>query len=259
MRKINESLITTHGALYIKQGTLAHLQKAYIEPIAEMVKSMIGSSYDSSKVYVLNGCVNSGAGSNYIISAGSVFYNGEVYLVDAATFTVTTGVPVATIVTTANTADYSADPALFEDTTSQNVHDINKVVIAEATSGSGIKDYSGFEFLPFASAYDDRSSAITVNASKFDTTLSKTCRVYKDGTVYVEFSLGHSGTAASGDTILSGLPYTGQYQILQVIDDPTGTPAIKNAYVTPAGYLKLADSISTTIKVIYCQFTYKKY
>ena len=162
MRKIDESKITSDKSMFFKQGTWTHLQKAYQEPIVETIKAMIGSTYDATKMYVLNGCINSGSGSSFIISAGSVFYDGEVYLVDAVSFTTSGGnVAVATITTTNNTTDYSADPCEFSDGSLENVHNIRKVVIASGASGSGTKNYSAFDFYPFRNNYKRYDNIVT--------------------------------------------------------------------------------------------------
>lgn len=142
MRHLDPSAITDTNALPVKAGTLTHLQASYAEAIAEAVKGYIGSAYDPTKVYVLQGCVNSGSGSNYIISAGSVFFNGEVYLVDAATFTITgSNVAVGSIVLSFF-AEADADPVTFTDGVARNIHQIKKIVYAPALSGAGAGDFS---------------------------------------------------------------------------------------------------------------------
>ena len=56
---------------------------------ADIIKGLIGTSFDPTKYYIVNGCENSGSGSNYIISAGSIFSgpDNKNYQVDEATFT----------------------------------------------------------------------------------------------------------------------------------------------------------------------------
>lgn len=255
MRKINETIIDSTKAMYFKKGTWTHLQKAYGEGFAETIKSMIGSTYSSTTVYVLNGCVNSGSGSNYVISAGSVFYGGEIYLVPAATFTVTTGVAVATIVTTPNTADYSADPCLFSDGSTHDVHDIRTVEIAEAASGSGIANYSAFNFYPFAKNYIDISSSVTVSGSV--TTVNKNINKWADGTVEVHFDFTYSGTLASTN-ILSGLPSPTAVAIPVTIFLTGGSSHVfENLVLNFSGQLRNLDSLSNTYNNGFIYFTYK--
>jgi hypothetical protein len=126
----------------IKSGTLDHLQAAYTEAIAETVKGLVGSNYNNGTMYILNGMVNSGVFPTYNITAGSVFYNGEIYLVDAASFTLAGAqVAVCKIVTT-QFSGVNADAVTFSDLTPRNVHDIRKVVISADLAGSGISNYA---------------------------------------------------------------------------------------------------------------------
>jgi hypothetical protein len=144
MKKLLTNSITTSIGFPIKSGTLDHLQSAFQEPIAELAKCFFGNSYDQTKVYILNGLVNSGSGSTYNISAGSVLFNGEVYLVDAVTLTVSgSNIPVGTIATTYYTAS-NADGVEFTDGVVRNVHAIRKIVIAAGLSGSGDANYTDF-------------------------------------------------------------------------------------------------------------------
>jgi hypothetical protein len=141
MRKLKTSDITTSIAMPIKSGTLDHIQAAYTEAVAEAVKGVVGPNYNSGTMYILNGLVNTGSFPTYNISAGSVFYDGEVYLVDAANFTLAgSQVAVAKIVTT-QLSGVNADAVQFTDGIPRNVHDIRKVVLSADLAGSGISNY----------------------------------------------------------------------------------------------------------------------
>lgn len=145
MKQLITSDITTAIALPIKKGTLDHLQSAYTEICASVAKAIIeafGTQYSSGNYYILYGCENSGTGSNYIISEGAIFYNGYVYLVDAATFTVAGGeTAVGSIDSSFYTAD-EADPVTFTDGVQRNVHQISKIIFASGTSGVGTPAFS---------------------------------------------------------------------------------------------------------------------
>lgn len=142
MRNLDVSPVTNAIGLPLKSGSLAHIQNAYKEAIAEAVKGYVGSGYNNGTVYILQGLVNSGSGSNFNISAGSVFYNGEVYLVDAANFT-TSGsqVAVCKVITTYFTGT-NADGVQFTDGNVRNIHEIRKVQIVADLAGSGIANYA---------------------------------------------------------------------------------------------------------------------
>ena len=132
----------------MKRGTLAFLQDAHKEALAATIQALIGPTYNPITAYVLYGCVNTGSGANYVISAGALFIGGEIFLVDAVSFS-TTGlnVPVITYITTQYTTD--ADPVTLTDTTVHNIHNIKKAQIAAAASGSGVADYSAAFFCNF--------------------------------------------------------------------------------------------------------------
>ena len=148
MLKLNTTPITDAAQFPIKKGTLRFLQEAYqgndINILAALRQP---NTINPSVVSVLWGCENTGTGSNYIIGAGAVVYLNEIFVFDGATFTVTSGVPVATIAVTQDTTN--ADPVTFTDGVARNVHDVRKLSIAEATSGSGIANYSAFVFDAF--------------------------------------------------------------------------------------------------------------
>ena len=129
MKKIDITPIVSGVSMPFKKGTMKHLQESYQEAIAAIARiNMMGyvAGYESF-VFILYGCKNTGTGTSYIISSGAVYYNGEVFLVDAATFTTATGeVAIGEIVTT-NYTDITADPVEYSDGTTANVHQIRKV------------------------------------------------------------------------------------------------------------------------------------
>lgn len=142
MKKLDVSAISSIAGMPVKQGIWQHLQSAYAEAIGEVGKALFGNSYDPTSVYILQGCVNSGTGSAYNITAGSVFFNGEVYLVDAASFTISgSNVAEYSLITTYYTGA-NADSVQFTDGSSHNIHQIIKAQITGALSGSGIGDYA---------------------------------------------------------------------------------------------------------------------
>lgn len=148
MKRLDISALTDSAQMPIKRGTLAFLQDAHKETLAATIIALIGPGYNPLTVYVLYGCVDTGVGSTFTISAGALFINGEVFMVDAVSFTVTgANVPVFNYITTQYTTD--ADPVTFTDTTVHNIHNIKKVQIAAGASGSGIGDYTARFVLSF--------------------------------------------------------------------------------------------------------------
>ena len=143
MRYLDTSAVTTTIGMPQKSGTLVHIQNAYKEAIAQAIIALIGSGYSTSTMYLLSGLVNSGSSSVWNISAGSVFYNGEVFMVNASTGTIT-GSNVITLVTSQSfySAGVTADPVQFTDGISRNIHQINQMAITQGLSGSGVANYS---------------------------------------------------------------------------------------------------------------------
>jgi hypothetical protein len=181
----------------IKSGTLEHLQFANQEILSAICQSMIGSDgYDSSKVYVLYGCVNTGSGSNYIISSGALFFNGEVYLTDGGTFTISgANVAEASISTTYFSAG-NADPVSFNDGINRNVHEIRKATFAPGLSGSGMGDYVDFIFLSIVQSSQVLKKG---NTTSFTPTLDyePATKAYVDASALLKIKA--HGTAIVGD------------------------------------------------------------
>ncbi|HXR84329.1 MAG TPA: hypothetical protein VN722_08475 [Hanamia sp.] len=141
MKKLDLSSVSSTNQFPVKEGTIDFLQFAYQEALTALGNNLLGNKAVANVGYLLYGCVNSGSGLNYIISAGAVYYNGEIYLVPAATFTAAAGqVAVANIVVTQYTTN--ADPVVFTDATSRNVHNIRSINFSSGVSGSGIFDFA---------------------------------------------------------------------------------------------------------------------
>jgi hypothetical protein len=141
MKKLLTSYVSTGVGQPIKSGSLEHIQNAYTEAIEATVKGIIGDGYDATKYYVLNGLVNTGTYPNYNVTAGAIFYNGEIFLVDAFALSVTSpNVAVGTITTSFVSAP-TYDPVEFTDGVDRNVHQVKTIVFGEDTSGSGNVDF----------------------------------------------------------------------------------------------------------------------
>lgn len=143
MKKIDGAFITTTAGMAFKSGVLAHLQQSYQEVLNALAQLIVGNFYDPTKVYILTGCLNSGTGLVYIVTAGYVFFNGEVYGVDAGSFTAAGGqVAIGNIVTTFATGA-TGDPVEHTDGSTHNVLQIRKAVLSGgATTTGGLPDYS---------------------------------------------------------------------------------------------------------------------
>lgn len=149
MKKLSVSPISNSAQFFPKKGTLEFLQLQHRETTASTIISLIGPTYSTSTIYVLYGVVNSGTYPAYVITAGAVFYNGEIYDVDAASFTAT-GSNVAVFSTVQTQYATDADPCTFSDATTHNIHNIIKMQLTAGASGSGLANYSAAVFLNFS-------------------------------------------------------------------------------------------------------------
>jgi len=136
MKKIDTSFVTGSEGQPFLGRSLEFLQESYREALVSLTKASV---VDTTGPVVLNGLVNSGAGVTYIISAGSVYYNDEIFQVDAQTVVITgLNTLVGNVVTTYD----PVDPILFESGANNSVHQIRKIVFSDAASGSGAFDYN---------------------------------------------------------------------------------------------------------------------
>lgn len=141
MKKLLTSYINAGAAQPIKQGTLNHLQEAHQETTKwinrafTFERGMVSSNY--FRVY---GVYAVETGGTWYIGAGAIFQNDTMYECDVAIITPALGqVVIGTITTTFVTAT-NADPVEFSDASTNNVHEIKKIVWSAAASGSGDLD-----------------------------------------------------------------------------------------------------------------------
>lgn len=157
MKKIKTTDITVSSAMPLKKGSLDHLQAAYTESIQDVNKAYWAGDRAGTQPMALHGLINSGSGSTYTISAGALMLDtyAEVFRCDAQTVVVNVGqVLVGNIVTTYLTAT-DADPVEFSDSTTNNVHEIRKIVWSSAIINSGTLNYSD---LYFRNSFDELTS-----------------------------------------------------------------------------------------------------
>lgn len=119
-----------------KQPYLRQTHQHYNDMIDELTKAY-GETIvsDPTKVTILWGCENTGTGTGIgqsaIISAGAVYYNGEIYQVPAfSTASIVNGIKG-----TFTTTYAGIDPILFSDSTTHNVHQIQRLVLSDAAAG----------------------------------------------------------------------------------------------------------------------------
>lgn len=147
MKKINTSNVTSTSRQPLLGRSVTHLKEGTMENDDSLVKAILegisSTTYTTNVPLILFGCVNtgnlSGAGLPYAISAGAIYYNGEIYQVAAASGTITgANVVLLTITTTYQ----MGDPVTMTDGSLKNVHEIVTMNVSENTSGSGTADFS---------------------------------------------------------------------------------------------------------------------
>lgn len=216
MNKLITSDISAGARMPLKQGTLEFLQQAYQQPLNALAQRIIGTTYDPTKAYVLYGLT----GSSGSITAGALFFNGEVYLCDGDS----SGLPCAGAnVSVLNIAisqyTTNADPVTFSDGAIYDVHDIRKVAITCGASGSGdVCDYTDLVPVPVevktVVPYTTMGTGFQAipNLETFSYTIGTDGYCYLYG--QVRFNLDYT---ASGTTILSAgtLPLADEFVLFQ--------------------------------------------
>ena len=126
----------------VKSGTLEFIQDAYKEAFTAVIANITESPVMGT-IYILSGCRNTSTAPIYTTTTGWVYYNGEIYQVPAASFTLT-GLQnaYARIETTQFTTN--ADPVQFTDGVSRNVHNIRRIVIEGTVASSGLPEFKDF-------------------------------------------------------------------------------------------------------------------
>lgn len=264
MRKINSSYITSTALQPFKQGTWTHLQGAYQDVAAALAQHLANGTNLSGGFGVLYGCNLADDGTNYTVTEGAIYYNGEIYLVDAVGTTVNPSggnTRICKIVTTYLTAA-NADPVAFTDGSTNNVHEIRKVVIENGTNATS--GYIGeFEDLQRTCAFNatqlDVASTGSTYTLSFNFNRTIDFAAFTSGVVQLEYDFNNaaigctqriSATMANADQ-LAALYDT--FIILEICEGSTLTRVTgASAYQT----LKTASgSESIVVELTYLGFT----
>lgn len=134
MKTLDLSAVTPSVGIIPQKDTVEHITSSYLEGVASLAKSMIPTSWQTGKLVILHGCVATGSNpAPRTLTAGAVFYNGEVYQVPAASFT-TTGLQIG--IWTLQDVNTGTESKL---TDGSDVHILvnNKFVFAAGLAGSG--------------------------------------------------------------------------------------------------------------------------
>lgn len=147
MKRLLTNAISATNAFAPNAATLDFLQDQTMEAINGLLSAILPNPA-ADTVYILSGCHNTGSGSNYVLSAGVLYYNGEIFNFAGNSFTCgVTELPFASIVidesyTNANGVSGSTD---FTDAIPRNVHVTRKIQIANSATGSGLPQFNNFK------------------------------------------------------------------------------------------------------------------
>lgn len=173
MKTLDLSAVTPSVGIIPQKDTVEHITSSYLEGVASLAKSMIPTSWQTGKLVILHGCVATGSNPGArTLTAGAVFYNGEVYQVPSASFT-TTGSQIG--IWTLQDVNTGTESKL---TDGSDVHILvnNKFVFAAGLAGSGdfdenstnvINYFNGFSNATLESAsISSYTSTFTLNTSE---------------------------------------------------------------------------------------------
>ncbi len=144
MKKVDLSnVVSGVRSLFAQKATFQHIQESYTEIFSSILKGLLANP-NSTDIIRLHGIYYNTpiVGGLHDISEGAVFYNGEVFQVPAFLGTATVGqVPVLNI----QTSYRAGDPVIYSDNNLFNTHEIKRMVVSLAASGSGLSDYNNIE------------------------------------------------------------------------------------------------------------------
>ncbi len=144
MKKIDTTNISGLAKAPFIKDTHDHIKESIQETTSELAKGLIGV-YTTGDIVILWGCVvdvTSGSipgTGTATLTAGAVYYNGEIYAVDANAALETTN--PQTLIWEVATTYASGDPVVWSDATSRNLHQIDKLQLVAGTVGAGLADY----------------------------------------------------------------------------------------------------------------------
>lgn len=127
MKKIDTSAVSSSNRLPYFGRSVTHLKEGVLETLDAIVKALVTNTASPTVLY---GCVNSATLPNVNLSAGAIYFKGEIYLVDAY---VDAGSP-ANVTATITTTYQAGDPVTGTNGNPVNMHQIVKVVWSSAAT-----------------------------------------------------------------------------------------------------------------------------
>jgi hypothetical protein len=119
------------GGHKISVNDLNWIANSSKEQLTNIVKALIGNSNENK--IILFGCVITKVGNDYTNTAGSFYYNGEIYPVDASLATLTSTTPAKWDI---DISYGPQNPVLYKDGSTHNVHHIRKLKLVDGSSAT---------------------------------------------------------------------------------------------------------------------------
>lgn len=133
MKKLDISPITDAASMPLKAATLGFLQEAHQETTSAIIQGLLGYVPDPTKGYITTGVQVSIVGSVYTFTDGYIYFNGELFKLNASSFTLAGGEQV--FATIANVPYTAADPVMFGDNILRTVHLNRQMTFGSSASG----------------------------------------------------------------------------------------------------------------------------
>jgi hypothetical protein len=186
MKTLDLSAVTPSVGIIPQKDTVEHITSSYLEGVASLAKSMIPTSWLTGKLVILHGCVATGTNpGSRTLTAGAVFYNGEVYQVPSASFT-TTGSEIG--VWTLQDVNTGTESKL---TDGSDVHVLvdNKFVFAAGLSGSGDFDEDSIDVIAIGREYYGQYTKLFSSATFTGCTIFDSVVIYSINNNRLEYKL----------------------------------------------------------------------
>ncbi len=236
MRIYNTTPLSPDAAAPFSSGTMDFIFDSHKDTTAETIKAAIGIGYNPNTPYILNGAYLIETSPDHFTTAtGSIFYQGELFQVDAK------GVTLYDLGTslTMSISNYTtnADPVTLTDLSVVYVHNIRKMEWVNADAGS----YS----LPFPDRYFNADPTHI----KYGTIFQEDCLHKTTSMDSAHITFTHDAnyswdtTSATNNTIT--LDITGAIQGTRIRITQTGTPGAGISYVTTGGASFVSPGLSS--------------
>lgn len=187
MNNIKTNSIFDPGAQQPFTGpSLTFLQATYKEALSGVAQGIIGNSYVGFGVgYSLYGVIHSGS----VVSTGYIYLAGEIYLFNGINnYNTFSNGGVFVLVTT---QDPVADPAIFSDLSSHDVHDIRRLNLIDQVNGSGLFDFASIVYVQ-----NTEIASTATNQNSYTGTISVRHNA-KTGFTYLKGVISYAGVPGS--------------------------------------------------------------